>query len=452
MRPTVLAVLALLAAVFPASNAQDPSPAVRILEPAEGAIIGSSTVVVRVAATSVTLVDAALADPDAEDEAHLHYLVDGKGARAPYPDGHRTADPRFTVTGLRPGPHTITVELRDREHAALGPAARATVNVTVAEDAPYIAFDRPEPGKRTEGRPTSAAVRVERAGGFLLQTVTVRWTLDGSEIPGSGANAADVPAATGPGVRHLRAELVRGGSPLSPPAYDEVWLDVPAAAWASAPELGVAGMEEPAQVAFEVVLEGWPAEPTFEVRGVAGVDEVRGASFTVPLEVGEHRLVLRLLGVDGKPVFPVTALAHAIRVVPPPPEVRVVTPKEMATMTPTFWATAEVSNFTLGEGEARDVGHLHWYLDGKKVEDGTPTRVKFADLPLGRRVIEVRLADAAHREIGASVVRTVHVDTSPMAETPEEAAGEEGVPGAGVLAGVAACVFAALATRRRHGP
>lgn len=117
------------------------APAVQILSPAEGEVVAGPDVLVRLAASGVTIVPAANHDPGT---GHHHVFID----RDPTPLGDTipagVADIRhlgqgqteFLVEGLEPGEHRFISVIAWWDHVPLDPPAMDTVRFTVAAPEP----------------------------------------------------------------------------------------------------------------------------------------------------------------------------------------------------------------------------------------------------------------------------------------------------------------------------
>jgi hypothetical protein len=102
-------------------GASGSDPTVEILEPAMGAVVKAGRVTIRVEVSNHVLVKAG--GPTRAGEGHVHYTLDG---------GYPAMVPAQTYefTGVRKGPHAVTVELVGNDHSSLEPAVRQTVRFT----------------------------------------------------------------------------------------------------------------------------------------------------------------------------------------------------------------------------------------------------------------------------------------------------------------------------------
>jgi len=147
--------------------AQASSPTLAILLPTEGQVV-TSTVTVSVQVTNFTLAPGAIGGVNVPDQGHWHILLDGVFLQPVGTDS-------FTLTGLTVGSHTIKAELHNNDHSAVSPAVEATVNITVAAEAPTLTIVTPT------------------AGQVVTSTVTVRVLVTNFTLaPGAigGANVA----------------------------------------------------------------------------------------------------------------------------------------------------------------------------------------------------------------------------------------------------------------------
>lgn len=112
-------------------------PTLRIVEPADGAIAGAS-ITVRVVVGGFKVVNK-LNQPAVPGQGHIHFYLDRseipttKGqpsvtAKGTYHAGSQTS---HTWTGLKPGPHSLAVQLVNNDHTPLDPPVVAAVTVTV---------------------------------------------------------------------------------------------------------------------------------------------------------------------------------------------------------------------------------------------------------------------------------------------------------------------------------
>ena len=109
-------------------------PSVAITSPADAATLEATSLALSLDVSDFTM-SGDVGGAAVIGEGHFHVFVDG----AYYNYG--TDPSRFIVTGLTPGPHTITAELVHSDHASLSPAIRSTINVNVASDARTITLD-----------------------------------------------------------------------------------------------------------------------------------------------------------------------------------------------------------------------------------------------------------------------------------------------------------------------
>lgn len=442
-------VLVAVALALPPPVGGEEGPSVAITAPGEGAVLGSSSVVVKLDVEDFRLVPPGLVASALPGEGWIHVSVDGRAIRGAVEDGARVVDTNVLVSGLRPGTHLIRVELRAGDGSKVG--AFDEVNVTVAEDAPYIRFreGKPWPGQ-LHGGSIRAEVSVERAQGVLVDTVEVRWSLDGAAVKTSTATWHEfrpLPA----GVHEIRADLLVNGRVA---AYDELYVGVPDLDFEGFPDDAVAGEDfAPASVPYRLTLDG-ASLTDHGLRLLLDGEPVDGASSLegrIEIPLGEHVLAAELLR-DGRPVVPSVATAERIFVTPPAPEVRVKTPNEFATMTPRFVASVVVSNLTLvapGGAPVDTEGHLHWYLDDEKVADGPDTSLRFADLVPGLHTLEVRVVANDDTETDVTSVRRFNVDLAPGdAQETTGGALANASPGAALASAVLALAAVALLKRR----
>lgn len=455
MSPRVLVIVLALVAVPLAATVQANGSALRITAPSEGSTLTTSAVVVKVDVQDFRLLSPRLTADHRDGEGHLYVLVDGKPLRGPWEGAHRTTATSFLVSGLRPGTHGIQVELRDGAGDPLDPPVVDEVNVTVAPDASFIRFreGKPWPGMLTGGT-VNAEVDITRGGGLPISRSEVRWSLDG-KAQATTLETSYVFVNVTQGVHRLRADLLVDGESK---AYDELMVGVPKLEFATKPPATATAGEDfvPAVLDYALELDGasltdhhvrvlLDGEPVEGLQGLAG-------KISVPL--GDHVVAAQLLGGDMQPVSPAVAVATRIHVDPPPAELRIQSPKEMATVSPKFVAAADVSNLTLvaAGGAASPIeGHLHWYLDGVKVADGPEKTHRFEGLSPGIHTVEIRLADNAEKEYGPKATRKFNVEGVPPAEagSAPEAGGNES-PATALAGALAALGLAAAAARRRR--
>lgn len=443
-------VLALVAAPLLVS-AQEAAPTLRIGAPSDGSNLGASQVVVKVEVGNFKLVNPDLTAVARPGEGHLYVLVDGKPLRGAYEDAHRTTATSFLVSGLKAGSHGIRVELRDGAGEPLSPPVTAEVTVTVAPDSPYIYFKqgKPWPGQLT-GTSVRAEVDVVRGAGLPISQATVRWSMDGKVQATTAETSYDFVNVT-QGVHRLRADLLVDGDSR---AYDELMIGIPELRFEpKPPAVTVAGKDfAPAKVRYALELDGVTLTDhrlRVMLDGVTVADEA-ALTGEVSIPLGDHVLAAQLLGPDMQPVTPVVADAALVHVDPPPAELRITSPKELATVAPKFIASVEVANLTLvAPGGPSDVieGHIHWYLDGAKVADGVERSHRFEGLSPGLHTVEARLADNAEKEFGPKAVRKFNVEQAP----PTESVGDTGTKAspAGALIGALAALALAAGRRRR---
>lgn len=102
-------------------GASGSDPTVAILEPAQNGVVKAGRVTVRVRVSNLVLVRPN--GPPQAGQGHVHYTLD-RGYPAMVPAE------TYEFTGVRKGPHTVTVELVGNDHSPLEPAVRQTVRFT----------------------------------------------------------------------------------------------------------------------------------------------------------------------------------------------------------------------------------------------------------------------------------------------------------------------------------
>jgi hypothetical protein len=147
-------------------------PVVAITSPAFGTTLSGSSVELGLLIQNFIFSE----DIGGENEVshgHYHVIVDGN-----YFDLSTDPDSAW-VTRLNPGPHDITVELVNNDHTSLTPAASDTIEVTVAEGAPYVEIQEPINDTSIDSCSWPLAVGVER---FTLSPEH----FGGTAVPGEG--------------------------------------------------------------------------------------------------------------------------------------------------------------------------------------------------------------------------------------------------------------------------
>lgn len=84
-------------------------------------MVGTS-VMVRVRIGNLTLAPDSIGKANVPGEGHWHIFLDGRMVQ---PVGAES----FTLTGLTPGPHTITVALHNNDHSPVSPVVATTVRI-----------------------------------------------------------------------------------------------------------------------------------------------------------------------------------------------------------------------------------------------------------------------------------------------------------------------------------
>jgi plastocyanin len=112
------------------------SPTLKIVTPAEGAMISGGNVTISVSVTNFNLVNK-LGQPNVAGEGHLHYFMDVTPPTAPGVPAITavgtyvpTTATSYTWTNVTPGMHMFSVELVNNDHTPLVPPVVAFVNVT----------------------------------------------------------------------------------------------------------------------------------------------------------------------------------------------------------------------------------------------------------------------------------------------------------------------------------
>jgi hypothetical protein len=102
-------------------GASGSDPTVAILEPAMNGVVKANKVNVRIKVSNLVLVRPG--GPPQAGQGHVHYTLD-RGLPAMVPAE------TYQFTGVRKGPHSVTVELVGNDHSPLEPAVRQTVGFT----------------------------------------------------------------------------------------------------------------------------------------------------------------------------------------------------------------------------------------------------------------------------------------------------------------------------------
>jgi hypothetical protein len=153
-------------------------PSIRIVSPADHAVISGSMVTVRVAVSHFKLVPPVLVGPNhwksipllKGNQGHIHYLLDGAANLVLTRDV--VVRLTHTWTNVAPGHHTITAYLANSQHAAFPGAKPAVIHILVKPAQP-AAQHRPAPKNLPSITITQHQVQQTSAGTRLLIRVHV---------------------------------------------------------------------------------------------------------------------------------------------------------------------------------------------------------------------------------------------------------------------------------------
>lgn len=174
----VLGCLGLPSSMAMAAGPPAGKPSIRIVSPANNAVISGSTVSVRAAVSNFKLVPPVLVGPNhwqqipllKGNQGHIHYLLDGAANLVLTRDV--VVKLTHTWTNVTPGRHTITAYLATSQHAAFPGAAPAVIHITV-KPAQRGTQSRPAPGNLPSISITQHQVEQTGTGTRLLIQVHV---------------------------------------------------------------------------------------------------------------------------------------------------------------------------------------------------------------------------------------------------------------------------------------
>lgn len=102
--------------------------ALTIVTPKASEVINTDQVTLRVAAPNFKFVDFKTNPWNAYRQGHMHIWLDDKNPKAS--TAIKATSNVYTLTNLKPGPHTLTVELVNNDHSSLSPRVTATTAFT----------------------------------------------------------------------------------------------------------------------------------------------------------------------------------------------------------------------------------------------------------------------------------------------------------------------------------
>jgi hypothetical protein len=102
--------------------------ALTIVTPKASEVVNTDQVTLRVAAPNFQFVDFKTHPWKAYRQGHMHIWLDDKNPKAS--TAIKSTSNVYTLTNLKPGPHTLTVELVNNDHSSLSPKVVATTTFT----------------------------------------------------------------------------------------------------------------------------------------------------------------------------------------------------------------------------------------------------------------------------------------------------------------------------------
>lgn len=206
------------------------APSIRILSPANQAMVGS-TVTIHVKVANFTLRQDLVGKAPTAGMGHYHIMVDGVY-------NNYSATDTGVAKGLKPGRHQILVVLANNDHTLYKIPATSSIVVQVG---PAIQITSPAQGATVGSSVTlHATVR-----DFMLMGADIghkakmgegHWhvLVDGNYVTASAGPTALLTGLT-PGPHLIEAQLANNDhSPLSPPAYYDLYVTVSGKATAGA--------------------------------------------------------------------------------------------------------------------------------------------------------------------------------------------------------------------------
>lgn len=112
--------------------------ALTIVTPKASETINTDQVTLRVAAPNFKFVDFKTNPWNAYRQGHMHIWLDDKNPKAS--TAIKATSNVYTLTNLKPGPHTLTVELVNNNHSSLSP--RVITSTTFTSSAPVASKDQ----------------------------------------------------------------------------------------------------------------------------------------------------------------------------------------------------------------------------------------------------------------------------------------------------------------------
>lgn len=275
---------------------------------------------------------------------------------------------------------------------------------------PTLGFVRPAAGASVDGDWVAVELTLEGAALGDGTSIALSVVQAGAVVRTFPFDATTGAVTTPPGAVTLRAELLAGGAPLSPPIIAEVSVSAtrttPAIAFVS--PLAGARYELGAPVPYELALTDFSllaagAAPTGARQGRLAVS-VDGGAPTVTgdktgalpgLTAGEHSLTAEVLDALGAPWEPPVSATVAFAV-DEPPVVSIVAPADGADVDGSRLMVTIATQRFVTDGTA-EPGHGTWRarLDGTQVATRlTGTTLSLSGLSAGPHTLEVELRTA----------------------------------------------------------
>ncbi len=412
------------------------SPRVTITSPADGSRPNATSLRLALSVGNLTLSPSKIGQAAVAGEGHWHLLVDDVYVYA-------GAALEAVVFDLTPGPHVVTVELRNNDHSALGWPAFDVVRIVVLDGAPLVRISAPTSPLTVNGSSVTLTLAVSN---FTLSAVHVglaavsgegHWHVfvDGAYI-GYGAALFALASRLAPGTHTVAVEMRNNDHSALPWApFDEVQVTVRP----GAPSLSIGAPLGGSDIAYNFAglslsVSNFTLLPKFGQAAVAGEGHVHifldgvylffWANTTVTvggLTAGTHTVRVELRANDHSPLAdPVadevtfTSQGHA-------PSITLVAPSDGAIVFGnTTQVTVAVLNFTLAPqsiGAAAVSGQGHWHLlvDGLYLAAEGNLTATLGGLAPGDHLVRVELRNNDHTDLGADVSASalVHVAARP---------------------------------------
>lgn len=393
--------------------ATGPAPEIAILEPKEGATVGS-TVTFKISPKNFKVVAPGAVK---DGEGHMHYFVDGGAYNA-------LADTTFTLKDLAPGAHRVKITLQKGDHSDLG--VEKVVQFTVSDA--KVGFTHPKEGA-TVGSSVTFKLALENfkiaAPGGVVKAGEghLHYFVDGGTY-NALADSVFTLDSLSPGEHTVKVTLqdnshadlgiektVKFTVSASKPNFS---ITYPKEGETVGPVVTVKLSLKNLKLAAPGDLKDGEGHLHYFVDNGAYNALVDSAFTLTDLAEGEH--TVRVTAQDNKHADAGLERVVKFKVSKAKPSFAIVSPAAGATVGSSATLKLSLSNFKIGapggalkEGE----GHFHYYVDGGAYNLLADSVVTLNNLAAGEHTVRVVMQDNKHADL--NVERTVKFTVSASA-------------------------------------